>query len=165
MSIEQALTGYLGATIHVLKPHFTPDTSWADPGMPAAAIALDGFRRQITWSPVTGWRFARLYTGTAAQRGRTYYLDAGPVPSPTVVVDRLRRWRDGDITWTDRQPRYPHCDVVKALREAVVDLPPQRRCSWCGAWWTVTPHEEGLCCVTCGEPRSSSAALSEVEGL
>lgn len=167
--MEQALTDYVGATILTLPPHFTPVASWHDPGMPAAAIVLDGYRRQITWTPSSGWRYTRLHTGTAAQRGPAYYLDAGPVPAPQVVVDRLRRWQSGGEAWSLTQPSYPPGGVLEALRAAVPDAARLRSCPDCGRWRHVDPGEHARC-ETCGTDLPQRAALDvddagEVERL
>lgn len=131
--IEEALAGYLRATILALKPHLVPIASWDDPDMPAAAIVLDDTRRQITWTPGTGWRHTRLHPSTGTQDGPAHYLAAGPVPAPRVVADRLHRWQAGGPAWTVTQPHYRTGDVLEALRRAVPD-----------------PADEDACCQTCG---------------
>lgn len=161
--IEQALADYIGATILALKTRFEPVTSWDDPGMPAAAIVLDGYRSQITWTPSTGWRYTRLYPGTAGQCGPAYYLDAGPVPAPGLVADRLHQWREGGTAWTLSQPYYRPGGVLEALRAAVPDRDARRRCPYCGDWWAADPADENAYCETCGTHLTQPAALDGTE--
>ena len=143
MSIEQALADYVGATVLALQAHSETVSWWDDPSIPAAAIVLDGYSRQVTWTPATGWRFTHLYPGTAAQRGKALYLNAGPVPAPKAVADRGR-------TWKPAQPHYQVGDVLGALRTAVPDRDTRRCCAFCGDWWSADPHAEDASCGTCG---------------